>query len=468
MKKILLILLATSLYAVSSFAQVLHAYDGNKHPYNFMVYLPDSYQEGKADLPLVVFLHGKSLSGTDLSRVRRYGPLSALQYGRRINAVVLAPQSPGEAWKPQKVNDLISWTIENYTVDTTRIYVIGMSMGGYGTLDYVGTYPKRVAAAIAMCGGTTLTDYSKMKDVPLWIIHGTDDAAVSVENSDKVNLGILAAGGSERLTKYDRLDSVNHAMLARMFYLNDTYEWLFKHSNKKRVRHETFDVRALLPSAYKGLKSSSAKLEQINIKDGKRPDKKKEKETPAVTPEVKKDTVKQQPVAKTETVVPQEKPAQDKAEADRLVAQEKAAQEKAAQEKAAQEKAAQEKAEAERIAQEKAAKEKAAQEKAAREKAAKEKAERELAAKKKAEAAAKKKAEAEAAAKKKQQEELARKKAEEAKKKAEAARWYTVKNGDSQWSIAKKNNITIDQLRKWNKLTDKSVIHPGQKLRVKP
>lgn len=463
MKKILLILLATSLYAVSSFAQVLHAYDGNKHPYNFMVYLPDTYQEGKADLPLVVFLHGKSLSGTDLSRVRRYGPLSALQYGRRINALVLAPQSPGEAWKPQKVNDLISWTIENYTVDTTRIYVIGMSMGGYGTLDYVGTYPKRVAAAIAMCGGTTLTDYSKMKDVPLWIIHGTDDAAVSVENSDKVNLGILAAGGSERLTKYDRLDSVNHAMLARMFYLNDTYEWLFKHSNKKRVRHETFDVRALLPSAYKGLKSNSAKLEQINIKDGKRPDKKKEKETPAVTPEVKKDTVKQQPVAKTETVVPQEKPAQDKAEADRLVAQEKAAQEKAAQEKAAQEKA-----EAERIAQEKAAKEKAAQEKAAREKAAKEKAERELAAKKKAEAAAKKKAEAEAAAKKKQQEELARKKAEEAKKRAEAARWYTVKNGDSQWSIAKKNNITIDQLRKWNKLTDKSVIHPGQKLRVKP
>ena len=463
MKRILLILLATSLYAVSSFAQTLHAYEGNKHPYNFMVYMPEGYQHEKADLPLVVFLHGKSLSGTDLNRVRRYGPLSALQYGRRINAVVLAPQSPGEAWKPQKVNDLISWTIKNYSVDTTRIYVIGMSMGGYGTLDYVGTYPKRVAAAIAMCGGTTLTDYSKMKDVPLWIIHGTDDAAVPVENSDKVNLGILAAGGSERLTKYDRLDSVNHAMLARMFYLNDTYEWLFKHSNKKRTRHETFDVRALLPSAYKGLKSGSVKIDPITIKDGKRPETKKEKETPAVTPEVKKDTVKQQPVAKTEAAVPQEKPAQDKAEADRLVAQEKTAQEKAAQEKAAQEKA-----EAERIAQEKAAKEKAAQEKAAREKAAKEKAERELAAKKKAEAAAKKKAEAEAAAKKKHQEELARKKAEEAKKKAEAARWYTVKNGDSQWSIAKKNNITIDQLRKWNKLTDKSVIHPGQKLRVKP
>ncbi|MBR3407915.1 MAG: LysM peptidoglycan-binding domain-containing protein [Paludibacteraceae bacterium] len=441
MKRTLLILLASSLFAVNSFAQVLHAYDGNKNTYNYMIYLPENYQDEKAELPLVVFLHGKSLSGTDLSRVRRYGPLSALQYGRRINALVLAPQSPGEAWKPKKVNDLIDWTIKNYSVDTTRIYVIGMSMGGYGTLDYVGTYPKRVAAAIAMCGGTTLTDFSKMKDVPLWIIHGTDDAAVPVENSDKVNQGILAAGGSERLTKYDRLDSVNHAMLARMFYLNDTYDWLFKHTSKskQRVRHETFDVRALLPSAYKGLKSGSGKIEQINIKDGQRPDTKKEQPIPAVTPEAK-DTLK--PTAKAETA-PQEKPAQDnKAEAERL-----------AQEKAAQEKAAQEKAEAERLAQEKAAKEKA---------------ERELAAKKKAEAAAKKKAEAEAAAKKKQQEELARKKAEEAKKKAEAARWYTVKNGDSQWSIAKKNNITVDQLRKLNKLTDKSVIHPGQKLRVKP
>lgn len=447
MKKVLFIFLTTALCAANSMAQTLYSHEGAvKQSYNFWMYVPENYQEGKAELPLVVFLHGKSLCGNDLSRVRRYGPLSALSYGRTINSLILAPQSPGESWKPDKVNKLIDWAFENYSIDTNRVYVIGMSMGGFGTLDYVGTYPKRVAAAIAMCGGTTLSDCSKMKDVPIWIIHGTDDRAVPVSASDKVHSEILKAGANQ--THYDRLDSVNHAMLARMFYLNQTYDWLFQHSkkNKPRVIQKTFDVREVLPSAYKGLKSNSTKIEVVN--GGKKqsiPD-----NTAADAQTLQKDSVK----LETVTTVKENPVAEDKAAQDKI-AQEKAAQEKAAQEKTAQEKAAQEKA-----AQEKAAKEQAEREAAAK-LAAQKKAQAEAAAKKKAqeEAAAKKKAQAEAAAKKKAQ--------EEAKKKAEAAKWHVVKSGESQWSIAHKYGISVDQLRKMNKLTDKSVIQPGQKLRVK-
>ncbi|MBR6017557.1 MAG: LysM peptidoglycan-binding domain-containing protein [Paludibacteraceae bacterium] len=427
MKKTLFILMTTALCAVSSMAQTLYQHEGTvKQSYNYWLYVPETYQEDKAELPLVVFLHGKSLCGTDLSRVRRYGPLSALQYGRRINALILAPQSPGESWKPEKVNRLIDWTFENFKVDTNRVYVIGMSMGGFGTMDYVGTYPQRVAAAIAMCGGSTLKDRSKMKDVPLWIIHGTDDRAVPVLESDKVHSDILKSGPNQ--THYDRLDSVNHAMLARMFYLNQTYEWLFLHSNKskQRVIHPTFDVREALPAAYKGLKSNSARIEVVNGKEAAR---QTTAQTPApTTATAPKDTAKAEPEVATR--------------AEETAAQERAAQERAAQERAAQEKAAQEAA-AKKKAQEEAAKKKAQEEAAAKKKA------QEEAARKKAQEAAKKKAE------------------EEARRKAEAAKWHVVKEGEGLWTIAHKHGITVEQLRKMNNLTEKSVIHPGQKLRVK-
>ncbi len=75
---------------------------------------------------------------------------------------------------------------EHYDVDTTRVYVIGMSLGGYGTLDFVGTYPQRVAAAMALCGGSTLKDMSGLADVPFWIQHGTADRAVPVSQSKAV------------------------------------------------------------------------------------------------------------------------------------------------------------------------------------------------------------------------------------------------------------------------------------------
>lgn len=126
--------------------------------YNFWLYTPEEYEEGGHPLPVVIFLHGASLCGNNLERVRRYGTLDALEKGKIIPAYVVAPQNPGGAWNPRKLNDLLEWMKAHYPVDTTRVYVLGMSLGGYGTLDFVGTYPQKVAAAMALCGGTSLKD----------------------------------------------------------------------------------------------------------------------------------------------------------------------------------------------------------------------------------------------------------------------------------------------------------------------
>lgn len=503
MKRTLILLALTLITSFSAFAQKLYQYEGTvKQAYNFWMYVPESYDAQKKDLPLIIFLHGKSLSGNDLSKVRKYGPLNALSYGRRINSLILAPQSPGDGWKPEKVNRLLDWAIENYSIDTTRIYIIGMSMGSYGTIDYVGTYPQRVTAAIAMCGGTTLKSCDKMVDVPLWIIHGTEDKAVPVAASDKVYSAICEAKADNQC-HYDRLPGVNHSSLARMFYLNDTYDWLFSHTQKgKRNKIQpTFDLVSKLPNAYKGLQSNSVVItaqpgktaaqmaEADSLAQVKAQQQKAAQEAAAAQKAAQQKAAQeaalraQQQKAQQETAQPkpaQPKPTQPAASpapqtqpkpATPSTTQSEAAQANA--ERLAKEKAAQEKAEQERIAREKAAKiaaQKKAAEEAAKKKAAEE-AKKKAAeeAKKKAEAEAKKKAEEEA--KRKAAEEAARKKAAEeaARKKAaeEAAKWHVVKAGESHWSIAQKHGISVAEFRKLNNLTEKSVIHPGQKLRVK-
>lgn len=228
-----------------------------KEGYNFWFYNPDSVKS-EVKKPLVIFLHGASLCGRDLNRVRRYGTIDALEKGRELDAFVVAPQNPGGSWKPAKINNILEWACENYNVDRDRIYVLGMSLGGYGTLDMAAAYPDKIAAAMAFCGGSTSKDYEAMSRVPLWIVHGTADAAVPVSASDKVVAGIRGTGDDSRLI-YDRIPGMNHSRPARYFYLKESYDWLFAHSLKdpeRNINKELTFTHANLSNAYKDLRKS--------------------------------------------------------------------------------------------------------------------------------------------------------------------------------------------------------------------
>lgn len=179
--------------------------------------------------PLVIFLHGASLCGNNLSKVRRYGTVDALSKGLKLDAYVLAPQNPGGAWNPVKINRIVDWALNRYAIDTTRIYVLGMSLGGYGTIDYAAHSPERVAAAMALCGGGTSKTLGNLNQVPLCILHGTGDRSVSWTASQAVVNAMLAAGDTTRLI-YRLLPRESHGALARYFYVPAVYDWLFQHS----------------------------------------------------------------------------------------------------------------------------------------------------------------------------------------------------------------------------------------------
>ena len=233
MKKLLFLTFILLILPLTSSAQLMACRGFVEDGYDFWLYLPDNYKEAE-ELPLVMFLHGKSLSGDSLEMVLRYGCIHALMKGRAINAIVVAPQSQ-QAWEPQRVMALYDWLDDHYKVDTNRFYVLGMSMGGYGSLDVANQYPDRVAAVMAMCGGASDKELCSLSTLPLWIIHGTADELVPVRCSDRVVDSIRSCGDTTRLI-YDRLEGVNHSRLARVFYLKQTYDWLFSHSLKNRGR----------------------------------------------------------------------------------------------------------------------------------------------------------------------------------------------------------------------------------------
>lgn len=199
--------------------------------YNFWLYTPPSYHVDslKRQTPLVVFLHGKSLCGNNLNSVLRYGSIAAVQLGREIDALILAPQNPGGAWNPDRIIRVMDWVQEHFPSDTNRVYVLGMSLGGYGTMDVIDSYPDRFAAAMALCGGSTHRTYEGMGKVPLWVIHGTADTAVPISCSDKV-VEWLEDNHLDLRVLYDRLEGYDHSSLARFFYMSMTYDWLFTHS----------------------------------------------------------------------------------------------------------------------------------------------------------------------------------------------------------------------------------------------
>ena len=255
MARVIYILLLV-LMCVPSAGQEFKAFKGTvPGSYNYWFLDPQVEDDPNAHFPLLIFLHGASLCGNNLDKVKRYGPISAVARGRSIDSYILAPQNNGGAWRPEKIMKIVDWAIEHYSVDTTRIYVYGMSLGGYGTIDFTATYPERVAAAMAICGGGSVKDLSGLSKVPLWIIHGTADRAVSIKESDRVVNAIKATGDESRLI-YTKLPGVDHGRPARLFYMYQTYDWLFSHSTQDPNREvcRDFEVtKEMLNQAYQDL-----------------------------------------------------------------------------------------------------------------------------------------------------------------------------------------------------------------------
>jgi predicted peptidase len=205
----------------------------NKADYPFWLYLPaDSIMQNNP--PVLIFLHGKSLSGNNLNNVRRYGVINAIEKGLNMPAIVIAPQvRRGQSWIPSRIMTTLKYVMENYNIDTNRIYVAGMSLGGSGTYLFASRYPEIIAGAVAMCGRGNSSDMCKLASLNLWIHHGKKDIDVPLSESTKIVNAIKRCNKNANL-EFTVHENYGHNEIARLFYKDEIYNWLFQFTKNKK------------------------------------------------------------------------------------------------------------------------------------------------------------------------------------------------------------------------------------------
>ncbi|WLD22519.1 prolyl oligopeptidase family serine peptidase [Flavobacterium dauae] len=204
----------------------------NQTSYNFWLNEPNELTE---KMPLIVFLHGKSLSGTDINRVKRYGALKGIEKGLNIPAYLVAPQLPSGSWNADKVDEIVSYMIKTYNIDEDKIYVTGMSLGSYGTMKYVGEYPNRVAAAISICGGGDVNDACNLAQVPIKVIHGDKDFIVPLSESKKI-VNAIKKCNNQAPVEFEIIKGGNHGSVEDLYRHMELYDWLLQHTKEKNAK----------------------------------------------------------------------------------------------------------------------------------------------------------------------------------------------------------------------------------------
>ena len=209
--------------------QALTTTDGGTVPY--LLYLPRRYAKGGAKVGVMLFLHGRGESNGPLSVVCRWGPPRRLAAGEHMKYLVVSPQCPRESfWSKQdqqeRLLELLAHITKTYRVDTDRIYLTGLSMGGYGTWRLAADHPAVFAAAVPICGAGDPKDGAKLAKMPIWVWHGTDDATIPHDRSVDMVEAIKAAGGTK--VRFTSLAHIGHLSWQAAYQSSDLYRWLDK------------------------------------------------------------------------------------------------------------------------------------------------------------------------------------------------------------------------------------------------
>ena len=240
------IVLIAEAQKMSEFQKEIFVSSGDTLPYRLLKPLETTDQKS---FPLVIFLHGAGERGNDNEvQIKHIEPLFLENNNRQqYPCYVIAPQCPKESqWASFERNaetlslkrkptaptkmllELIDKIKSNYPIDASRIYITGLSMGGFGTWDLISRYPEMFAAAVPICGGGDATQADKIKNVPLWAFHGAKDRIVAPQLSRKMISALQAIGGLPGYTEYP---DVEHDSWVPAYREPLLLSWLFKQKN---------------------------------------------------------------------------------------------------------------------------------------------------------------------------------------------------------------------------------------------
>jgi predicted peptidase len=200
-----------------------------KSEVNYLLYLPPAYAtEPTTTFPLILFLHGRGESGSDLNLVNRNGIPKLIAEGKEFPFIVVSPQNPASdrSWDTKMLKLLLDDIITTHRVDTSRIYLTGLSMGGWGTWDMAFRNPGLFAAIAPVCGFFDYFMRNELKSTPVWIFHGAKDDVIPVSRSVEMFEALWKQGGEVKITIYPE---ANHDAWTETFNNPELYDWLLSH-----------------------------------------------------------------------------------------------------------------------------------------------------------------------------------------------------------------------------------------------
>jgi predicted peptidase len=203
---------------------------------DYLLYLPADYgkEQGKK-WPLIFFLHGSGERGSDVQKVAVHGPPKLI--ARNVDSpvkkfIVVSPQCPSASrgWNVFDLEALLTDVLEKYSVDQDRVYLTGLSMGGFGPWEWATRTPERFAAIAPMCGGGNAALARRLKSLPIWVFHGDADPTVPVKNSDNMVEALKAAGAD---VKYTRYPGVGHDCWTQSYNNPELFDWFLTHKRSE-------------------------------------------------------------------------------------------------------------------------------------------------------------------------------------------------------------------------------------------
>jgi predicted peptidase len=198
------------------------------------LFLPHAYDD-RRPWPLILFLHGAGETGDDGQRQMEVGLGPAVRRREgRFPSLVVFPQSQLRTWQADTPDARRALTIvgnvrKKFNVDASRIYLTGLSMGGFGVWSLAARHPRRWAALVPVCGGGNPKNAGKIKAIPCWCFHGARDEVVPAQRSREMTEALRAAGGRPKYTEYE---SVGHNSWDPAYAHRGLFAWLFKQRRK--------------------------------------------------------------------------------------------------------------------------------------------------------------------------------------------------------------------------------------------
>lgn len=203
----------------------------------YLLYLPKGYGENKDQKwPVMLFLHGAGERGNNLELVKKHGPPKLIAQGKEFPFIVVSPQCPAGSWWTEELDAILALLDEvqsKYTVDANRVYMTGLSMGGFGTWALGCRHPERFAAIAPICGGGEWFLAERLKAVPVWAFHGAKDPVVPMRESTEMVDALKKAGGDVQLTVYPE---AQHDSWTEAYNNPKLYEWFLSHSRKSESK----------------------------------------------------------------------------------------------------------------------------------------------------------------------------------------------------------------------------------------